>query len=33
MKKEKKSADSNDKDTVIRPQADRIMKLEAEVEA
>lgn len=33
MKKEKKSADSNDKDAVIRSQADRIMKLEAEVEA
>lgn len=33
MKKEKESADSNDNDAVIRAYADRIMKLEAEVEA
>lgn len=33
MKKEKESADSNDNDAVIRSYADRIMKLEAEVEA
>lgn len=32
MKKEKESADSNDNDAVIRAYADRIMKLEAEVE-
>ena len=33
MKKEKKSIDSNDKDAVIKSQADRILELEAEVEA
>ena len=33
MKKEKKPIDPNDKDAVIKSQADRILELEAEVEA
>ena len=33
MKKEKKTIDPNDKDAVIKSQADRILELEAEVEA
>ena len=33
MKKEKKVIDPNDKDAVIKSQADRILELEAEVEA
>ena len=33
MKKEKKVIDPNDKDEVIKSQADRILELEAEVEA
>ena len=33
MKKEKKAIDPNDKDAVIKSQADRILELEAEVEA
>ena len=33
MKKEKKPIDPNDKDAVIKSQADRILELEAEIEA